>query len=75
MSPHPLADFQIQKYQNEPTFNGVYSRNNLPKIKNGAYGINLNECESIGTHWIVLYVLFSPNKIEKNDQTILKYFQ
>ena len=28
-------------YQNEPTFIGVYSRNNLPKIKDGVYVINL----------------------------------
>ena len=32
MSPHPLTNFEIQKYyQNEPEFNGVYSRNNMPK--------------------------------------------
>ena len=36
--------------------NGVYSRNNLPKIKDGAYIINLDEYKSIGTHWIALYV-------------------
>ena len=30
--PHPLTKFEIQKYyQNEPRFNGVYSRDNLPK--------------------------------------------
>ena len=29
--PHPLTNFEIQKYyQNEPRFNGIYSRNNLP---------------------------------------------
>ena len=42
-------------YENEPKFNGVYSRNNLSKIKGGAYIINLDEYESIGTHWIALY--------------------
>ena len=57
MPPHPLTNFEIQKYyQNEPKFNGVYSRNNLSKIKDGAYIINLDEYESIGTHWIALYV-------------------
>ena len=57
MLPHPLTNFEIKKYyQNEPKFNGVYSRNNLPKIKDGAYAINLDEYESIGAHWIVLYV-------------------
>ena len=28
---HPLTNFEIQKYyQNEPRFNGVFSRDNLP---------------------------------------------
>ena len=54
MPPHPLTNFEIQKYfQNELKFNGVYSRNNLPKIKKGAYVINLNEYKSIRVHWIV----------------------
>ena len=36
MPPHPLTNFEIQKYyQNKPKFNGVYSRNNLSKIKDG----------------------------------------
>ena len=53
----PFNNFEIQRYyQNEPKFNGVYSRNNLPKIKDGGYVINLDEYESIGTHWIGLYV-------------------
>ena len=57
MPPHPLTNFEIQKYyQNEPKFNGVYSRNNLPKKKDGAYVINLDEFKSIGTHCITLYV-------------------
>ena len=38
-----LTNFEIRKYyQNEPKFNGVDSRNNLPKIKDGACVINLN---------------------------------
>ena len=58
MPPHPLTNFEIQKYyQNEPKFNGVFSRDNLPnKIKDGAYIINLDEYSDIGTHWISLYV-------------------
>ena len=36
MPPYPLTNFEIQKYyQTEPKFNGVYLRNNLPKIKDG----------------------------------------
>ena len=54
---HPLTNFEIQKYyENEPKFNGVYSRNNLSKIKDGEFIKNLDEYESIGIHWIVLYV-------------------
>ena len=57
MPPHPLTNFEIQKfYQNEPRFNGVYSRNNLPKkIIDGAYVINLDEYADVGTHWIALF--------------------
>ena len=44
MLSHPLVNFEIQKYyQNEPKFNGVYSRNNLSKIKDGAHIINPDE--------------------------------
>ena len=57
MPPYPLTNFEIQKYyQNQPKFNGACSRNNLPKINDGAYVINLDEYESIGNHWIVLCV-------------------
>ena len=67
MSPLSLADFKIQKYyKNKPTFNGVYSRNNLSEIKDGAYIINLDEFESIGTHWIDFYV--NDNKVVYFDR-------
>ena len=54
MQPHPLTNFEIKRYyQNEPRFNGVYSRNNLPKkIKDV---INLDEQVDVGTHWIALF--------------------
>ena len=66
MPPQPLTNFeiqkyQIQKYQNEPRFNGVYSRDNLQKIKDGAYIINLDEYSDIGTHWVSLWVNNSNN--------------
>ena len=67
LTPHPLTNFEIQEYyQNEPRFNGVFSRDNLPNnnIKNGAYVINLDEYHDIGTHWVALYV---------NNKTII-YF-
>ena len=57
MSPLPLTKFEIQNYyQNEPNFSDVYSRNNLPKIKDEACIGNLDKIKSIGTHWIAFYV-------------------
>ena len=56
MPSHPLTNFEIQKYQNEPRFNGVYSRDTLTKIKEEAYIKNLDEYSDIGTHWVALYV-------------------
>ena len=47
MPPHPLTNF------------GVYSRDNLSKIKDEAYVINLDEYSNIGTHWIALYALIN----------------
>ena len=54
---HPLRNFEIQKYcQNEPRFNGVFSRDNITKkIKDVAYVINLDEYSGVGTHWIALF--------------------
>ena len=58
LPPHPLTNFEIQEYyQNEPRFNGVFSRDNLSStVKNGAYVINLDEYHDIGTQWVTLYV-------------------
>ena len=58
MPAHSLTNFEIQEYyKNEPRFNGVYSRDNLPKtIKNGACVRNLDEYADVGTHWIALYL-------------------
>ena len=53
---HLFKNFEIQNYyQSEPKFNGIYSRNNLHRIKDGAYVKNLGEYKSIGNHWIALY--------------------
>ena len=54
---HPLTNFEIKEYyENEPRFNGVFSRGNLPKtVKNGAYVINLDEYADVGTDMIALY--------------------
>ena len=54
----------MQKYyKNEPRCNGVYSRDNLPKIMDGAYVINLDEYSDIGTHWVDLHVDDNDNNV------------
>ena len=56
MPPHPVTNFEIQKYyQNEPRFYGVYSRDNLPKINDWSYVVKTDECSDIVTHCIALY--------------------
>ena len=67
MPPHPLTNFETQIYhKNQSKFNGVYSKDNLPKqslkkkfnkiIKDGEYVINLGGYSDFGTHWVALYV-------------------
>ena len=65
---HPWTNFEIQKYyQYESKFNGVYSRDNLQKIKVGAYIINVDEYSDIGGHQVALYV-------QNNDVTYFDSF-
>ena len=79
--PHPLTNFEIQAYyQNEPRFNGVFSRDNLnDKIKNGGYVINLDKYNNIGTHWVALYVnnktvtYFDSFEVEHIPKEIMKF--
>ena len=66
MSPHPWTNFEVLKYyrndaqlssKNKPKFNGVYSRKNLSKIKDGTYSVNLDEFKSIGTFgWLCMWM-------------------
>ena len=66
--PHPLTNIEIQEYyKDESRFNGVYYRDNLPKIKNGAYVINHDEYENNGTHWTAL---FARELISKNNEVV-----
>ena len=78
---HPLTNIEISEYyKNEPRFNGVYSRNNLPnKIKKGAYVINLDEYENTGTHLVSLFakankvIYFDSFGIEHTPKEINKF--
>ena len=62
-----------QYYQNEPKFNGVYSKHNLPKIKCRVFVINLDEFKSIGTHWIALCI--SDNNVAYFDKFGVEHIQ
>ena len=74
-------NFEINDYyKNEPKFNGVFSRNNLPKkMKKRAYIVNLDEYDDIGTHWVALYhdkntaVYFDSFGIEHIPDEIMKF--
>ena len=63
MPAHPLTNLKIIEYfKDEPRFNGVFSRDNLPKtIKKGTYVINLDHTKNTGTHWVVL--LMKSNRV------------
>ena len=83
MPPHPLTNFEIQRYyQNEPRFNVVFSRNDLPKtIKDGAYVIKLHEYANVGTHWIALFcnrteiVYFDSFSVEHISEEIKEFIE
>ena len=60
----------------EPRFNGIFSRNNLSKIKHGAYVINLDDKNDKGAHWVSLFiknlaVYFSDFGIQYIPQVVL----
>ena len=42
----------------------LFSGNNLPRIKDGAYAISLDYKNSKGTHWVLLF----------NDRNLAVYF-
>ena len=71
MSLNILTNFEYQRYyQNQPKFNGVYSRNNSAKIKDKAYVINLDERQSIGTLWVAWYVNGDNGSASYNGTTL-----
>ena len=53
---YPLNNIKIRNYFDyKPRFNGASSKNNLPRINDGAYVINLNDRNSKGTHCFSLF--------------------
>ena len=69
---HPLTNWEIMHYfKNAKGFNGVFSRNNLPKLKNGACVINLDHSKNTGRHWIVIFM--NSSEVIYIDSFAVKY--
>ena len=75
-----MTNFKIIDYfKGVKGFNGVFSRNNLPKLKKGAYVINVDHSKNTGTHWVVVYVkkdeviYFDSFRVEYIPKEIMRY--
>lgn len=54
---HPLSNIKIITFSiYAPRFNGVFSKHNLPTIKDGACVITLNDKQSKGTPYVLLFM-------------------
>ena len=57
VSLHPLSNIEITKYFNyKPSFNCVFSRNNLPRMKNKSVCDKSRWQKSKETHWDSLFI-------------------
>ena len=71
----------MKYYEDECRFNGVYSRDNLCKIKDGVYIINLDDYSDIGSHWVALWVnnknvpYFDSFWVEHIPKEIMKFIE
>ena len=70
-SPSIMQFYITEYFNNEPRFNGVYSKDNLPRIKDETFFINLNDKQSKGTHWISLFI--HKNTVTYFDSFGIKY--
>ena len=79
MEPHPLTNFEIQKYyRNDPKFDCVYSHDNLQiEIKVGAYVINLHDYAKLALIGLLCMLVISSHVTYFNNfgiEYITKYF-
>ena len=81
MLPHPLTNFEMQKYYEKDQNLMEYFQKIicLKKIQDGAYVINLDEYADVGTHWIALFckkseiVYFDSFGIEHIPEEIIEF--
>ena len=57
----------LKYFVNDCTFNGAFSRDNLPRIKDGAYVKKLDDKQNKGTHWVSVF-------INRNTAVYFDYF-
>ena len=50
-----------------PKFSGVFSRDNLRRIKDGAYAINFDDKQNKETHWVSFFT-------DRNTAVYFDYF-
>ena len=56
---HSLNNIEITNYfNNEPRFNGFFSRNNLPKIKDRLYVINIDDKNNKGSEYTLASIIY-----------------
>ena len=56
---HSLNNIEITNYfSNEPRFNGIFSRNNLPKIKDRVYVINMDDKNNKGSEYTLAFIIY-----------------
>ena len=63
----------IKYFNYKPRFNGVFSRDNLSRIKDEGYVINLDDKESKGTHRVSLFI--GRNNAVYEDSAGIEYIQ
>ena len=56
---HSLNNIEITNYfSNEPRFNGIFSRNNLLKIKDRVYVINMDDKNNKGSEYTLAFIIY-----------------
>ena len=66
-----IKDLKSGTFKNIKGFHGVFSRNNLTKIKNGAYIISLDHSKNTGTHWVFIFI--KNNEVIYFDSFVVEY--
>ena len=50
----------MKYYKHTPSFGGVFSRDNVPSLRENFYVVNLDDKSGAGTHWVVIFNIGLP---------------